>query len=122
MTTERPSVCCTSPSAWCLGAAAFFIVYGIGLFASQVWPALVAFDQTLVLLAIGMACLVNVGLNRTFHCGITGPLFLVAVATVAMDEAGVWTVNHVMVWALLMIGLGTAAFLEWRVTTHASQS
>lgn len=122
MTTTRPSFCCTSPTALCLWAAAFLIVYGAGLLAGELWPALGGFDQTLVLVAIGIACLVTFGITRTFHCGITGPLFLVAAAAVALDEAGLWVVNLSMVWALLMMGLGAAAFVEWRVTTNASPS
>ena len=65
-------------------------------------------------------CLVNFGINRTFHCGITGPLFLVAAGVVAGGDAGVWTVNISMVWAVLLIGIGGAALLEWRMTREAT--
>ena len=122
MTTERSAFCCATPSSWCLWGAAFLSLYGVALFAVELWPALRGFDQALVLTALGIACLVNFRVSRTFYCGITGPLFLAAAAIVALGEWGLWTVNYSMVWALLMVGLGAAVFLEWRVTSSAPQS
>lgn len=122
MRGQNTAFCCTTPGALCFWGATFMVLYGAGLLTFSLWPSLWLFDQALVLAALGVACVVNFGVNRTFHCGITGPLFLVAAGVVAMGEAGFWNVNITMVWALLLIGIGGAAFLEWRITNDATQS
>ena len=122
MTDQPLRYCCTTPSALCLWGAAFLVLFGAGLLAVEIWPGLDQYGQTLVLSALGIACLVNFRINRTFHCGITGPLFLIAAGIVAGAEAGVWEVNISIIWALLMIGIGGAAFLEWRITRDVAHS
>jgi hypothetical protein len=111
--TRNPT--CTSPSALCYAGAAFLVFYGIGLVAAQVWPSLYRFDETLVLASIGGACVMNYRRHCTVHCGITGPLFLVGAAGLALIEGGVWPVDTALVWALMCVGTGLAFMQEWRI-------
>lgn len=69
--------CCTTPSAMFFWSAMFVLFYGAGLLLGTVWPGLRQYGDTLILTALAAACLVNFGRNRTLHCGLTGPLFVV---------------------------------------------
>ena len=109
---NRGTTCCTTPSALCFWGAAFLILYGAALLAVELWPALVDYQLAMVLGAIGGACLVNAAINRTFHCFITGPLFLILGAVAAADTAGLFDVSRSLLWAVALIGTGSALLLE----------
>ena len=116
MVRDRPArACCTSPQALCLCAAVFAIIYGIAQVGRAAWPVLDGYSETLLLTALGVACLVNFGRNRTFHCAITGPVFLVAAIMAGLAESGVWGLNLSLLWGLVLVGVGIAALLEWRM-------
>ena len=68
--------CCTTPAAMSLWAAMFVLIYGAGLLLRSAWPAVQPFGDTVILVALGAACAINFGRNRTLHCGLTGPLFV----------------------------------------------
>jgi hypothetical protein len=104
----------------CFWARAFVLVYGAGLLVRSVWPALQPFGDTLLLGSLAAACVINFGRNRTLHCGITGPLFAVAGVTAALVEGGLWNFDMTVVWAVVLIGVGIAFFLEWRTVGQAS--
>ena len=78
--------CCTTRSAMWFWAAACTLLYGIGLLLASVWPPLEPYADTLILLALGIACLLNFGRNRTLHCAITRPLFLVGAVRRRIDR------------------------------------
>ena len=69
----------------------------------------------MLLAALGAACSINFGRNRTLHCGLTGPLFVVAAIVAIMMEAGVWRVNEGALWGVVLVGVGLAFLIEWRV-------
>ena len=113
----RPTLartCCTTPSAMCFFAAVFLVLYGVGLFLGTVWPALQQYDQTLILAALGVACFINFGRNRTLHCAITGPVFLLSALVATLAEAGIWSVNPTALWGLVLAAVGLAFLVEWR--------
>lgn len=110
----RGATCCTTPSALCFWGAAFLIFYGAALLAVELWPAAADYQLAMVLGAIGAACLVNDGFNRTYHCFITGPLFLILAGVAAADTAGLFDVSRSMLWAIALIGTGAAMLLEHR--------
>ena len=111
---------CTTPKSLCYWAAVFLIVYGaLWLLASMV-PWLAGYDGALLFTALGVACLVNALYNRTFHCLLTGPLFLVVALLLALDESGVWEIPGTFVWALVLIGAGVALLLEQRYSRDNS--
>ena len=107
--------CCTSPGAMWFWAAAFGVLYGLGLFARSTWPVFQPYADTLLLAALGLACFVNFGRNRTLHCGLTGPLFLIAAVVAFLMEARLWDVNENALWGLVLLGVAIAFLIEWRV-------
>ncbi|HXH25488.1 MAG TPA: hypothetical protein VNI78_09585 [Vicinamibacterales bacterium] len=114
--------CCTTPSAMCFWAVAFAMVYGAGLLVASMWPPIQAYGDTLLLLALGAACFVNFGRNRTLHCGITGPLFLMGALAAALIEAGIWTLDLAVVWGTVLVGIALAFLIEWRTVGKKSGS
>jgi hypothetical protein len=92
----------------------FVLIYGAGLLLRSAWPAIEPFGDTIVLVALGAACVINFGRNRTLHCGLTGPLFVAAAVAAALIEGGVWRVDTVMVWGVVLFAVGLALFIEWR--------
>ena len=107
--------CCTTPSAIGLWSAMFVVLYGAALLLGAVWPALRHYGDTLILLSLAGACFVNFARNRTLHCGLTGPLFVVAAIVALLMEAGIWSVNQSILWAVVLVGVGLAFVIEWRV-------
>ena len=62
-------------------------------------------------MAIG--CFANWLRNRTFHCAITGPLFLIAGVMLLLSAGHVIHVNTYWVWPSVLIGVGVAFLLEF---------
>lgn len=114
--------CCTSPAAMWFWAAAFAVLYGSGLLARSTWPMFEPYADTLLLAALGLACFINFGRNRTLHCGLTGPVFLIAAAVAFLMEAEVWDVNEDALWGLVLVGVALAFFIEWRVDGRRRQN
>ncbi|MGH9159929.1 MAG: hypothetical protein ACRD2X_08080 [Vicinamibacteraceae bacterium] len=106
--------CGTSPAAMCFWAGVFAVLYGIGLLVRSTWPFFEPYGDTLVLVAFGAACFINFGRNRTLHCGITGPLFLLGAVVAALIEADAWAFDLSTVWGVVLIGVGVALVIEWR--------
>jgi len=98
----------------CFWVAAFVLIYGAGLLLTSVWPAVRLFGDTLILLALAAACVLNFGRNRTLHCGMTAPLFLLGAVAAALVEAGAWRLDLAIVWGLVLVGVGIAFVIEWR--------
>jgi hypothetical protein len=63
-------------------------------------------------MAIG--CLANWNRNRSFHCSITGPLFLLGGVVFLLSDMRVVQVNIRWVWPVVLFGIGIAFLLEWR--------
>jgi len=62
-------------------------------------------------MAIG--CLANWIKNRSLHCVITGPLFLVAGVLFLLSGVGLIQFNAFGVWPFVVAGVGIAFLLEW---------
>ena len=108
--------CCTTPSAMWLWGVVFVALYGLGQLLRTVWPPLEPYRDTLVLAALAGACVVNFRRNRTLHCGLTAPLFLVASAVAALLEARIWHIDMATVWTVIVAGVALAFVIEWRAT------
>lgn len=106
--------CCTTPAAMCLWAAMFVLIYGIGLLLRTAWPAVQPFGDTAILVALGAACVINFNRNRTLHCGVTGPLFVLGAVAAGLIEAGAWQFDMAWVWGVVLVGVGIAFVIEWR--------
>lgn len=109
--------CSTSPGSTGYWFGFFFLFYGAALLATELWPALEAFERPLLLTALGAACLANAAWSRTYHCLVTGPLFLVLAAIAALDAAGAVSVSDSLLWGLALMGVGGAFLLEHHYAT-----
>src|SRR5260370_8326867 len=67
-----------------------------------------------MLFAMAIGCVANWLRNRTLHCAITGPLFLIAALVFLLSDVTETHVNSLLVWPFIFIGVGTAFLLEWR--------
>ena len=61
-------------------------------------------------MAIG--CLANWFKHRSFHCDITGPVFLIGGITFLLSGVRMIHVNTRWVWPFVLIGVGIAFLLE----------
>ena len=105
-------VCCSSPASICYWAivtlAAWAVLAIIGLY----WHPLYASSAATCLLAMAVGCFANAFKNRTYHCILTGPLFLIA--GILMLAEDFTHISPGVIWAVVIVGTGVAFFLEWR--------
>jgi hypothetical protein len=106
--------CCTTRGAVSFWAAMFLLFYGAGLLLGRIWPEVERYGDTTILIALAAACFANFARNRTLHCGLTGPLFLLAAIVAMFVEAGFWNVQETILWALVLGGVTVAFLIEWR--------
>ena len=92
-----------SVAAW----AAWTVLATIGMF----WHPLHATLAVICLLAMAVGCFANAFKNRTDHCVLTGPLFLIAVVLLLSSD-----LTHIKPASLgvVLVGTGIAFLLEWR--------
>ena len=74
----RKRACCSSPAAMCYWFAASLIAWGVLSVVGAYWHPLHWYSASTTLFAMAMGCVANWLRNRSFHCAITGPLFLIA--------------------------------------------
>jgi hypothetical protein len=106
------NVCCSSRASICywfvVSLAAWAVLATIGMF----WYPLHARSGVTCLLAMAVGCFANAFKNRTYHCVLTGPLFLIA--AILLLSSNLTHVKPAFVWAVVLIGTGIAFVLEWR--------
>lgn len=112
--TEHKEACCTSASAICYWFAASFVAWEILSFIGVYWHPLHASAAPAILFAMAIGCSANWIKNRSFHCGITGPLFFIAGIVLLLSELRVTPFNLAFVWPVVCVGVGIAFLLEWR--------
>jgi hypothetical protein len=98
----------------CYWFAASLVGWGVLSLVGIYWRSLHASSAATILFAMAIGCVANWLRNRTFHCAITGPLFLVAAVVFLLSEVSRVHVNSLLVWPLVLIGVGIAFLLEWR--------
>jgi hypothetical protein len=108
------TVCCSSPASICYWFAASVIAWGLLSLVGLYWHPLGRTSASTILLAAGIGCVANWRKNRTFHCGITAPLLLVAGTVFLLSDVGILSVPPWIVWALVGAGTCVAFLLEWR--------
>ena len=93
---------------------ASLVAWGLLSLIGIYWHPLRALSATTIYLAAGAGCCANWLRNRTFHCGITAPLLLMAGLVSLLAETNVISVDTRFMWRFVAIGIGVGFFLEWR--------
>src|SRR5215467_16029644 len=95
-------VCCSSRASICfwliVSLAAWAVLASIGMF----WHPLHATSAVTCLLAMAVGCTANAFKNRTYHCILTGPLFLIAATLLLSSD--LTHVKPAAVWAAVIVG------------------
>lgn len=105
--------CCSSWQSLCFWGCAFAVFYAAGLLAIY-WLHMQSYQTTVLFAALGLACVANLVRNRTFHCVITAPFFLLVAVALALNTAGVWKIPTAPLWATVVIVVCAALLLERR--------
>src|SRR2546429_2875243 len=98
----------------CYWFATSLIAWGVLGVAGVYWSPLHWYSASTILLAAGIGCIANWLRNRSFHCVITGPLFVIAATLFLVGSLGLAHVHVSLVWSLLFVGIGVAFLLEWK--------
>ena len=114
MSAHTKTFCCTTPRAICFWTVTFALLYGGALVLAGLLPALQPYRGVLLFAALGLACVANFARNGTYHCAITGPIFLAAATLVALSVSGVWSMRLDWLWPAVLVGVGVALLLEVR--------
>jgi hypothetical protein len=120
--SENKGACCSSPAAMCYWFTVSLVAWGVLGLIGIYWHPLRAFSAATILFAMAIGCVANWLRNRTFHCAVTGPLFLIAALVFLLSDTGMAHVNSVLVWPFVLIGVGIAFLLEWRYVSAARRS
>ncbi|MFZ0212625.1 MAG: hypothetical protein WAL55_07945 [Candidatus Acidiferrales bacterium] len=105
--------CCSSWQAMCFWGCAFVVFYAAGLAAIYLLRV-PNYQLTVLFVALGLACVANFARNRTFHCMITAPFFLLIALAFALNTAGAWRIPAGALWAIVVIVVCAALLLERR--------
>ena len=112
--TKQMEACCTSPAAMCYWLIVSLITWGVLSLIGIFWRPLHAPSAAACLFAMAIGCFANWTRNRSFHCAITGPLFLIGGIVFLLSGERLLRVNTDWVWTFVLIGIGIAFLLEWR--------
>ncbi len=118
--TEPKETCCSSPAAMCYWLAASVIAWGVLSLIGLYWLPLHAVSAPTILLAMAIGCIANWRRNRTLHCAITGPIFLIAAFVFLLSDLSMAHVNSLLVWPFVLLGVGIAFLLEWRYARRSA--
>ena len=106
--------CCSSPTAtryWCFSSLASWLVIG---FVGIYWRPVRFGSAAAILFALTAGCFANWFRNRTLHCAITGPLFLIAGLLSLLSELLTFRFPDLLFNLILLCGVAIAFFIEWR--------
>ena len=105
--------CCASSRSLCFCAVAFFVFYVAGLAVIFSLHA-EKYQLTVLFVALGLSCIATFVRNRTIHCVITGPFFLLVAILFALGAAGIWKIRTGPLWIIVAIVVCAAFLLERR--------
>jgi hypothetical protein len=111
--------CCT-PKVWGFYLVVFASLFGASLLLVALWDGGEKYINALLFTSLGVACVVNVARNRTLHCLITGPFFLLVAIALALRAAGIWHLPIPELWPLVLIVVSVAFLIEWKFTARPS--
>ena len=106
--------CCSSPASICYWFVVSLVAWGVLSVIGIFWRPLHAMSPSTCLFAMAIGCFANWAKNRTLHCGITGPSFLIAGIVFLLSGERWLHVSLGLVWTFVLIGTVLAFLLEWR--------
>jgi hypothetical protein len=112
--TKQAEACCSSPAAICYWFIISLVAWAVLSLIGIYWRPLHESSAATCLFAMALGCLANWIRNRSFHCAITGPLFLIGGVIFLLSGGRMIHVNTRWVWPFVLIGTGIAFLLEWR--------
>lgn len=112
--------CCT-PKVGVFYLVVFATLFGASLLLVTLLEGGEKYTNALLFTSLRLACVVNVARNRTLHCLITGPFFLLIAIALALHAAGIWRLPIPEIWPLVLIVVSTAFLIEWRFAARAKQ-
>jgi len=112
--TQNQRACCSSLAAICYWFAASLCAWPLLSLVGIYWHPLHGSSASTILFAMAIGCAANWLKNRTFHCAITGPVFLIAGFVFLLPGVATFRVSTFWVWPFVLIGVGVAFLLEWR--------
>ena len=118
--TKTRQVCCSSPASMWYWLIVSLVAWGFLSFVGVYWHPLRARSAETILFAMAIGCIANWLQNRTLHCGITAPLFLIAGAMSLLSDMEVIRISSAVIWDLTLIGVGIAFLLEWRYARRST--
>jgi hypothetical protein len=109
--SDQVKACCSSPAAIGYWFIMSLLAWGVLILIGIFWRPLRVSTAATCLLAMALGCFANWLRNRTFHCAITGPLFLIGGVMFLLSGVRVVHNTH-WVWPLVLIGVCVAFLLE----------
>ena len=111
-------VCCSNPASICYWLIVSLAAWAVLAVIGMLWHPPHAYSAATCLLAMSVGCFANAYKNSTYHCVLTGPLFLIAaILLLASDSIHI---KSGLIWAGVLVGTGVAFFLEWRYSRKLS--
>src|SRR5215472_19233812 len=98
------NVCCSSRASICYWLVASVAAWAVLTTMGPFWHPKQATSAVTCLLAMAIGCFANAAKNRTYHCLLTGPLFLIAAILLLS-----WNLTRVkprVIWAGVILGTG----------------
>jgi hypothetical protein len=118
---SRRAPCCSSPATICYWFVISVLAWGALSLIGVYWHPLQTSRSAACLLAMAIGCLANWLRNRSFHCVITGPLFLIAGVVFLLSDVDLISIGTRWVWPIVLILASIALLWEWRFTGRAKQ-
>lgn len=111
--TKQVQACCSSPAAICYWLIVSLVAWGVLSVIGIYWRPLHASSAATCLFAMAIGCVANWFRNRSFHCAITGPIFLIGGVMFLLSGVRMIHVNTRWIWPFVLMGMGIAFLLEW---------
>ena len=111
-------VCCSSRASICYWIIASLVGWAVLATIGMFWHPPHATSAVTCLLAMAFGCFANSFKNRTYHCVLTGPLFLIA--AILLLSSDLTRIKPALIWTAVLVGTGIAFLLEWRYSRKLS--
>lgn len=97
---------------WLVISLASWLIIG---FLGTFWHPMRIQSATAIYFALAVGCFANWFKNRTLHCAITGPIFIVLGSLSLLSELGFLRTPDRLSWLTLLFGIPAAFLSEWQI-------